>query len=79
MFFKTGLVLVVEIGAWVCPHIAISGQDGKDGQDGVDGQDGKDGTDGSDDIFMGIIESEDGKSITFVLRDGQTFTVPIIK
>lgn len=56
-----------------------NGQDGKDGQDGADGQDGKDGTDGSDDIFVGIIESEDGKSITFVLGDGQTFTVPIIK
>ena len=67
MFFKTGLVLVVEIGAWVCPHIAISGQDGKDGQDGAD------------DIFVNIIESEDGTSITFVLGDGQTFTIPIIK
>ncbi|MBQ8989510.1 MAG: hypothetical protein IJ067_07450 [Prevotella sp.] len=40
--------------------------------------DGKDGKDGQDDLFLQIDESADGKSITFVLRDGRTFTVPVI-
>ena len=55
------------------------GKDGQDGKDGKDGQNGKDGQDGANDFFINIIESEDGTSITFVLGDGQTFTVPIIK
>lgn len=55
------------------------GKDGKDGKDGADGKDGKDGADGPDDIFDGITESEDGKSITISLTDGQTFTIPIIE
>ncbi|MBQ8948524.1 MAG: hypothetical protein IJ059_01880 [Prevotella sp.] len=54
------------------------GKDGKDGVDGSDGKDGKDGADGLDDIFETIVESEDGKSITITLTDGQAFTVPII-
>ena len=54
------------------------GTDGKDGQDGKDGKDGQDGKNGSDDIFVDVIEAADKSSITFVLKDGKTFTVPII-
>lgn len=39
--------------------------------------DGKDGKDGEDDIFKGVYVSPDGKSITFILRDGRSFQVPI--
>ena len=46
--------------------------------DGADGQDGQDGKDGADDIFLSIDVAPDGRSITFILRDGRTFTVPII-
>lgn len=63
---------------WEDTGIAADGKDGKDGRDGKDGTDGKDGKDGPDDIFINIIESEDGSSITFVLRDGQTFTIQIV-
>lgn len=55
-----------------------NGIDGADGADGIDGKDGKDGKDAADDMFLNIIESEDGKSITFVMRDGRTFIVPIM-
>ncbi len=44
----------------------------------ADGKDGKNGADGVDDIFMQISVSGDGKSITFILNDGRTFTVPVI-
>jgi hypothetical protein len=50
--------------------------DGKDGQDGQDGEDGQDGQDGIDDLFTQIVESADGKYITFILRDGRMFNVP---
>ena len=43
-----------------------------------DGVDGKDGLDGADDIFISVIQARDGKSITFTLADGRTFTVPIM-
>lgn len=67
---------------WEDTGIAADGKDGtdgKDGKNGKDGKDGKDGQDGPDDVFVNIIESEDGNSITFVLADGKTFTIPIIK
>ena len=51
--------------------------DGRDGQDGQDGQDGRDGANGRDDMFLQIVVSDDGQSITFILGDGRTFTVPI--
>ena len=43
----------------------------------ADGKNGKDGQDGGPDIFADIVVSPDGKSITFILTDGRTFTVPI--
>lgn len=53
------------------------GANGKDGKDGTNGKDGVDGQDGGPDIFADIVVSPDGKSITFILTDGRTFTVPI--
>lgn len=44
----------------------------------ADGRDGQDGQDGQDDLFLEIIESPDGQFITFVLRDGRVFTVPVV-
>lgn len=52
---------------------------GKDGTDGSNGTDGRNGKNGEDDMFQEIIPAADGSSITFVLRDGRTFTVPITK
>ncbi|MBR2150962.1 MAG: hypothetical protein IJ902_06240 [Prevotella sp.] len=52
---------------------------GKDGTDGEDGHNGTNGKNGQDDMFLEIIPAVDGSSITFVLRDGRTFTVPITK
>lgn len=49
-----------------------------DGQDGRNGINGKNGQNGADDIFMDVKIAADGKSITFILRDGRTFTVPIM-
>ena len=40
--------------------------------------DGKNGANGADDLFKDIIVSDDGKSITIVLTDDRTFTIPII-
>lgn len=37
-----------------------------------------DGEDGQDDLFADVKIADDGKSITFYLRDGRSFTVPII-
>jgi len=37
-----------------------------------------DGKDGQDDLFIGVKIVEGGKAITFYLRDGRTFTVPIM-
>ena len=45
--------------------------------DGKDGKDGKNGQDAPDDMFLTVRTSADGKSITFVMRDGREFTVPI--
>lgn len=45
---------------------------------GTDGRDGLDGNKGRDDIFDRIEVSADGKSITIHMRDGRSFTVPII-
>lgn len=45
--------------------------DGKDGNNGANGQDGQ------DDLFESITIAADGKCITFILRDGRKFTVPI--
>lgn len=44
----------------------------------ADGKDGTDGTDGADDMFFSIIQSPDGRYITFVMTDGSTFTVPAL-
>lgn len=69
---------------WQDMGVYADGKDGKDGKDGLDGKDGKDGKDGqdakngTDDIFADVIVASDNSSITFVLRDGKTFTVPII-
>ena len=49
-----------------------------DGQDGRNGIDGKNGADGTDDIFMDVQVTDGGNSVTFILRDGRTFTVPIM-
>lgn len=49
-----------------------------DGQDGRNGIDGKNGADGTDDIFMDVQVTDGGSSVTFILRDGRTFTVPIM-
>ena len=74
-----------DIGVYADGKDGKDGQDGKDGKDGKDGQDGKDGLDGkngkngTDDIFVDVIESADGTFITFVLNDGKTFTIPIVK
>lgn len=46
---------------------------------GKDGKDGADGKDGMDDMFIQVIPSQDGKSITFLLSDGRTFTVPVVE
>ena len=45
----------------------------------ADGKDGQDGKNGEDCIFISITVADDGKSITFTLRDGRTFTVPIVE
>ena len=45
----------------------------------ADGTNGVDGKDGADDIFKEVNVSSDGKSITFVFRDGSSCTVPIVK
>ena len=45
--------------------------------DGKNGKDGSDGKNGKDDLFIDVIVSDDNKSITFVLRDGRSFTIPI--
>lgn len=45
--------------------------------DGKDGKNGANGLNGQDDLFVNITIAADGKSITFILRDGRTFTVPI--
>ena len=37
-----------------------------------------DGQDGQDDLFTGVRIEEGGKAIVFTLRDGRTFTVPIL-
>ena len=37
-----------------------------------------DGKDGEDDLFKSVIPSADGKSITFIFRNGDSCTVPII-
>lgn len=37
-----------------------------------------DGKDGADDLFKSVIPSADGKSITFIFRDGDSCTVSII-
>jgi hypothetical protein len=37
-----------------------------------------DGKDGADDLFKSVIPSADGKSITFIFRNGDSCTVPII-
>ena len=62
-----------------CSADGADGRDGQDGKDGRDGADGKDGKDGADDIFILVGESDDGQSVTFTLRDGRTFAVPIVK
>ena len=78
-----------EVGA-VVPQVRINsvsrhweisvdgGQTWSDTGSSADGKDGIDGQNGEDDIFLKVDESLDGQSITFTLRDGRTFTVPII-
>lgn len=63
---------------WKDTGVYADGKDGADGADGKDGKDGKDGADAADDMFLGINESADGKSITFIMRDGRQFTVPVM-
>jgi hypothetical protein len=64
-------------------HWEISTDDGNTWQDtgvladGKDGSNGANGQDGQDDLFVNITIAADGKSITFILRDGRTFRVPI--
>lgn len=43
----------------------------------ADGKNGTNGTDGPDDIFVKAQITNDGKSVTFTLRDGRIFTVPL--
>lgn len=65
----------------VSRHWEISvdgGQTWSDTGSSADGKDGIDGQNGEDDIFLKVDEAPDGQSITFTLRDGRTFTVPII-
>ena len=65
----------------VSRHWEISvdgGQTWSDTGSSADGKDGIDGQNGEDDIFLKVDEAADGQSITFTLRDGRTFTVPII-
>ena len=50
------------------------GADGKDGEDGQDGANGKDGKDG-DTLIKSITIGED--SVTIVLTDGRSFTIPL--
>ena len=38
-----------------------------------------DGQDGKDDIFLNVEISNDRKSVTFILRDGRTYTVPLLE
>ena len=62
-------------------HWEISTDGGKTWSDTgfvADGTNGQDGKDGNDDIFKSVTVSSDNKSITFVLRDGRSFTVPIL-
>ncbi len=68
-------------------HWEISADGGKtwtdtgcsaDGKNGADGLNGLNGLDGADDIFLRVDQAPDGQSITFTLRDGRTFTVPIL-
>lgn len=78
-----------EVGA-VVPQVRINpasrhweisvdgGQTWSDTGSSADGKDGIDGQNGEDDIFLKVDEALDGQSITFTLRDGRTFTVPII-
>ena len=44
----------------------------------ADGTNGTDGKDGANDIFSSVTLSDDKKSITFVLRNGDSYTVQII-
>ena len=62
-------------------HWEISTDGGKTWADTgfvADGTNGVDGKDGADDYFKEVTVSSDNKSITFVLRDGRSFTVPIL-
>jgi hypothetical protein len=79
---KTGTVIIPQVRINdVTRHWEISTDGGITWEDtgiladGKDGKDGQDGKDGAPDIFTNIIVSEDGKTITFVLSDGRTFTV----
>lgn len=44
----------------------------------ADGRDGTNGTNGVDDMFFSIVQSPDGKYITFIMTDGSTYTVPAL-
>lgn len=62
-------------------HWEISTDGGKTWSDTgfvADGTNGQDGKDGNDDIFSSVTLSDDKKSITFVLRNGDSYTVQII-
>ncbi len=54
----------------------VDGQNGQDGADGRDGQNGQDGRDGTPDVFADIIINNEDHTVTFVLTDGTTFTIP---
>lgn len=57
-----------------------NGQNGRDGRDGQDGQDGRDGQDATS-FFekVEIIVSDDGEYVVFTLKNGTTFTVPLVR
>jgi len=57
----------------------ISTDGGKTWNDTGVAADGKDGKNGTDDFFMNVKVSEDGKSVSFILNDGRTFTVPLLQ
>ena len=59
-------------------HWEVSTDGGRTWTDTGSSADGSNGRDGSNDIFADVKVSSDGKSITFILRDGRTFTVPIM-
>ncbi|MBQ7494563.1 MAG: hypothetical protein IJT75_02165 [Bacteroidaceae bacterium] len=55
-----------------------SSSNGRDGRNGSDGYIGKDGRDGVPDVFENVIVNSSSHTVTFVLTNGQTFTVSYV-